>query len=75
MPKIETPNLCNSTVKEKASIKTSNLWFHEGLYKLHGKSKNQQERRGVPTEAVKLQNTALEAAEFMSLPCAKAEAK
>lgn len=29
----------------------------------------------MPTEAVKLQNTALEAAEFMPLPCAKAEAK
>lgn len=48
MPKIETPNLCNSTVKEKASIKTSNLQFHEGLYKLHGKSKNQQEEEECP---------------------------
>lgn len=45
MLKTETPSIYNSNVKEKASIKTPNLWFHEGLYKLDGESKNQERRK------------------------------
>lgn len=43
--KTAKPSLCISTAKEKASIKTSNLWFHKRFYKLDGKSKNQWRRK------------------------------